>query len=167
MPGTLKRPVPFLSKLPIIGGDKRTVLDNLFYVAHIFFLFRACFSANLAGASDLILPTIIILPILGLMDRMIFLNARGEITWIAYFCFLFPIDDTVSALKVIWIGIWFWAAISKINKHFAGVICVMFCNNPFFRSPLKWFKRRLYQKYPDDLRPGPLAKNNSLRCYSN
>ncbi len=173
IPGMLKRPIPAVAKIPIIGGDKRTIVDNLLYAAHIFFLFRACYAPELAGNLELILPTIILLPIMGIMDKMIFLNARGEITYTAYFCFLF-IDpatigtitagsangNVVSALKVIWIGIWFYAASSKINRHFAGVVCGMFCNNPFFiHLPFfKGFKKRLFKKYPDNLQPGIFVK---------
>ena len=154
-PGTLKRPVALFSKLPLIGGDKRNILDNFLYAAHICFLFRACLSQELTGSIDLILPTIIIFPILGLMDKMIFLSGRGEITWITYVCFLFPMQDAIIGLKLIWISIWFWAAISKINKHFAGVVCAMLCNNFFLHSS---FKHKLFSKYPDDLRPGLSAK---------
>ena len=155
VPGTLKRPSSLFSKLPLVGGNKRSLLDNLLYSAHIYFLFRACLSQELAGNTGLILPTIVIFPILGLMDKTIFLSGRGEITWIAYSCFLFSTQDAIIGLKWIWLFIWFWAAMSKINKHFAGVVCAMLCNNFLLHRS---FKRKLFSKYPDDLRPGSSAK---------
>src|SRR5262249_37687875 len=49
---------------------------------------------------------------------------------------------------------WFWAATSKLNRHFPSVILVMMNNGPFFP---KWLKRRLFASYPDDLRSSRLA----------
>ena len=45
------------------------------------------------------------------------------------------------------------AATSKLNKHFPFVISTMMSNNPLIRT--KWLKRRFFEKFPDDLRPGP------------
>ena len=56
--------------------------------------------------------------------------------------------------RLVWCGIWFWAATSKLNHHFPSVIMVMMNNGPFFP---KWIKRRLFVAYPDDLRPSQLA----------
>ena len=60
----------------------------------------------------------------------------------------------ISACKIVWGGIWFWAATSKVNDHFPSVIQVMMNNGPFFP---KWLKRRLFVDFPDDLRASSLA----------
>ena len=53
---------------------------------------------------------------------------------------------------VIWVG----AATSKLNRHFPFVISTMMSNNPLVRP--RWLKRRFFEKFPDDLRPGWLSR---------
>jgi len=48
------------------------------------------------------------------------------------------------------------AATSKLNKHFPFVISTMMSNNPLVRP--RWLKRRFFEKFPDDLRPGWLSR---------
>src|SRR6201992_1212691 len=48
------------------------------------------------------------------------------------------------------------AATSKLNKHFPFVISTMMSNNPLARP--RWLKRRFFEKFPDDLRPGRLSR---------
>ncbi|NNL67753.1 MAG: DUF3556 family protein, partial [Myxococcales bacterium] len=60
----------------------------------------------------------------------------------------------IAGCKMLWMFIWFWAAMSKVNNHFPSVIMVMMNNGPFFP---KWLKLRLFARYPDDLRPSRLA----------
>ena len=145
-PGTIK--MPLFYKLPIIGGDKRNMIDVLLYVAHIAFLVRLLIAPEVT--SELILPTIILLPLLGLLDKTIFLSARAEHYFIALICFLFP-NEALAGNKIVWVAIWFWAATSKLNKHFPSVIGVMISNSAVLRIP--WLKKKLYRSYPDDLRP--------------
>jgi hypothetical protein len=54
----------------------------------------------------------------------------------------------------VWVAIWFWAATSKLNRHFPTVIAVMLTNSPFVPDALQ---QRLFRGYPDDLRPSRLA----------
>jgi hypothetical protein len=150
-PGTTK--VPFFPGLPIFGGYKRTLLDVALYVAHIFFLFRALVAPELSV--ELILPTLILLPLLGITDKTIFLSARAEHYYTALVVFMFP-DDWLAGSKWVWVGIWMWAATSKLNHHFPSVVAVMQSNSPLtnFGPIRKW----LYRSYPDDLRPSNLAR---------
>ena len=87
-PGTTK--VSLFPGIPVFGGSKRTVLDVLLYAAHIFFLFRALVAPELS--TDLLLPTIVLLPLLGLTDKTIFLASRAEHYYTALVCFMFAND---------------------------------------------------------------------------
>lgn len=150
-PGTTK--VPFFPGAPIIGGYRRTVLDVALYVAHMFFLFRALVAPELSV--ELIAPTIILLPVLGLTDKTIFLASRAEHYYTALVCFLFP-TDWLAGSKLVWVGIWMWAATSKLNHHFPSVIAVMQSNSPL--TGFGAIRKMLYRSYPEDLRPSRLAR---------
>ena len=54
------------------------------------------------------------------------------------------------------IGLWWWAAVSKLNPHFPAVMAVMTSNHPVVR--LQWLRRRMYVNFPTDLRPSNLAR---------
>ncbi|MFO0692223.1 MAG: DUF3556 domain-containing protein [Polyangiales bacterium] len=149
-PGTTK--MPFVPGLPLLGGMRRTWLDVLLYLAHQGFLFRALLAPELTPS--MLLPTVVLLPLLGLADKTIVLASRAEHFYTALVCFLFPLD-ALAALKCVWIAIWIWAATSKVNRHFPSVICVMTSNSALFRSP--WLRKRMYRAYPDDLAPSALA----------
>ncbi len=145
-PGTVK--LPFIPGLPIVGGDTRTWFDVVLFAAHIGFLVRALVAPEITP--ELLLPSVILLPILGLTDRTIFLSARAEHYWLVLVCFLFPLD-AIAGTKMVWFGVWFWAAMSKTNIHFPTVTCVMLSNSAVMR--FKWVRKKLYRNYPDDLRP--------------
>jgi hypothetical protein len=145
---------PGTTKLPFIswGGDRRTMLDVVLYLAHYVFLARALVAPTITPA--LLVPTAILLPLLGLRDKTLFLAARAEHYYSALICFLFPGAWIVGA-KVLWASIWFWAATSKLNHHFPSVVAVMQSNSPLtgWGSVRKW----LFRRYPHDLRPSALA----------
>lgn len=149
-PGTIK--LPLFPKLPLIGGDKRNLVDVLLYIAHLGFLIRALIAPEVTP--ELLLPSVILLPLLGVLDRTIFLSARAEHYFIAMLCFMFPEEALVGA-KWVWWGVWFWAATSKLNQHFPSVIGVMLSNSPIIQST--WLRKRLYKSYPKDLRPSKFA----------
>ncbi|MBU3686831.1 MAG: DUF3556 domain-containing protein, partial [Mycobacterium sp.] len=48
------------------------------------------------------------------------------------------------------------AATSKLNKHFPFVISTMMSNSPVIRP--RALKRRFFERFPDDLRPGRLSR---------
>lgn len=145
-PGTIK--LPLFPGLPLIGGDKRNILDVLVYLTHIGLLLRCLLAPELTP--ELLAPTVLLLPVLGILDRTIFLAARGEHYWIAVLCFLFP-EDALAGSKWVWWGVWFWAATSKLNRHFPGVIGVMVSNSAVLK--FRWLRKKLYKSYPEDLRP--------------
>ncbi|MEO0470553.1 MAG: DUF3556 domain-containing protein [Bacteroidota bacterium] len=149
-PGTIK--LPLFQKLPIIGGDKRSVLDVLLYVALLGSLLRVLLAS--VATPELILPVVVLIPILGILDKTIYLAARSEHYLIALICFLF-VGEEIAAAKIVWLAIWWGAATSKVNRHFPAVVCVMISNHAVLRFP--WLRRKLYKNYPNDLRPSRLA----------
>ncbi|MCB9230875.1 MAG: DUF3556 domain-containing protein [Bacteroidia bacterium] len=150
-PGTLK--IPTFAWIPLLGRDQRSWLDVLLYAAHLFFLLRLLIAPEITP--EIVFPTLILLPVLGLSDRSIFLSARAEHYLIALICVMFP-DETLGGLKFVWIGIWVWAATSKLNLHFPSVVGVMISNSPVLG--FLFLRKMIYRSYPDDLRPGNLAK---------
>ncbi|NNL66809.1 MAG: DUF3556 family protein, partial [Myxococcales bacterium] len=151
-PGTTK--LALFPGAPLIGGITRGWLDVGLHVANAAFLLRALVAPEITPG--LLLPPLLLIPLLGVLDKTVFLAARGEHYWVALVCLWAAADDArwIPACKVVWCFIWFWAATSKVNHHFPSVIMVMMNNGPFFP---KWLKRRLFVDYPDDLRPSGLA----------
>jgi len=148
--GTIK--MPLFPGVPLFRSDKRNALDVLLYATLIFCLVRALISP--AVSPELLLPVAILLPLLALIDKTIFLSTRGEHYFIVLLCFLFP-ADAVPASKLVWLGIWWWAATSKLNRHFPAVMCVVISNSALLRIP--WLRKKMYKDFPGDLRPGKLA----------
>jgi hypothetical protein len=151
-PGTTK--LPPLPGLPGAGGIRRSGLDVALYAANQLLLLRALLAPEVTPA--LLWPSVVLIPLLGLRDKTLFLAARAEHYWVALVCLTVAYADALwlSACKLVWCAIWFWAATSKLNHHFPSVIMVMMNNGPFFP---KWLKKRLFVSYPDDLRPSRLA----------
>lgn len=145
-PGTIK--LPLFPGIPLIGGDKRTIVDVLVYLSLIVSLVRALISAELGP--DLLIPIVVLLPILGLLDKTIYLAARSEHYLMAVICFLFVGEELMGA-KIVWLAIWWGAATSKLNRHFPSVVAVMISNHAVLQWP--WLRKKLYKSYPEDLRP--------------
>ncbi|HEY8080153.1 MAG TPA: DUF3556 domain-containing protein, partial [Labilithrix sp.] len=146
-PGTTK--LPFFRAL----GSRRSIVDVLLYAA----LLAACVRALVApepGFSEW-LPLVVLVPLLGVLDKTIFLAARAEHFWVTITCFAFA-TPWIAGAKAIQLALWFWAGFSKLNHHFPTVACVMTSNAPFMRVP--WLRRLMYRSYPDDLRPSRLAE---------
>jgi len=150
-PGTTK--VPLWPGLPILGGDRRTVLDVALYLAHYAFLGRALMAP--AVTPELVAPTLVLLPLLGLADKTVFLAARADHFGVALACLLFP-RDWIAGEKVLWAAVWLWAATSKLNRHFPSVVAVMQSNSPL-TAPFPALRHRFFRSFPDDLRPSRLA----------
>jgi hypothetical protein len=151
-PGTTK--LALLPGLPVLGGIRRTWLDVALYAANQLLLLRALLAPEITP--ELLWPSVILIPLLGVTDKTLFLAARAEHYWVALVCLTVAYTDGLwlSACKVVWCAIWFWAATSKLNNHFPSVIMVMMNNGPFFPT---WLKKRLFVSYPDDLRPSRMA----------
>lgn len=163
--GTIRLP-PWPNRIPLTRGTTRTPIDVALYAALLVLLLVALISDGTGTISALdtaigllplwqILAILVVLAVLGLRDKVIFLAARGEVYGGLTLVFLFAGTDIIVGAKLVMLLIWVGAATSKLNRHFPFVIASMLSNNPFIGS--KWIKRRLYTRYPDDLRPGHLA----------
>ncbi len=88
-------------------------------------------------------------------DKVSFLGARPEIYAPMLAVGLFSVASWIVAWQFLFLFIWWGAASSKLNKHFPFVVSAMMSNAPLIRS--KWFKRRLWRDYPDDMRPSKMS----------
>ena len=165
-PKTIRLP-PWPERVPLTAGDSRTPVDVALYAALLAMLLFALFSSGTGPIPELgsevgVLPVWLTATILGLLalaglrDKVIFLAARGEVYAALSACFLFSGADMIVAAKLVCLVIWIGAATSKLNKHFPFVISTMMSNNPVFRP--KRIKRRFFEHFPDDLRPGRLSR---------
>lgn len=148
--GTTK--LPLFPNAPIVGGHRRTYLDAFLYLALIVALERALLADHVTGLH--LLPIAILVPLLGLLDKTIFLAARSEHYWVVVMVLLFA-PNWIAGSKVVWLALWFWAGVSKLNRHFPSVVCVMTSNSPITR--FAWMRKLMYRSYPDDLRPSAMA----------
>jgi hypothetical protein len=149
-PGTTK--LPLFPKLPLLGGRTRSLLDVAVYAM----LVVAAVRALVAPAIELghLLPLVLLVPLAGVMDKTIFLAARAEHYWVTIVVFAFA-GNWIAGAKAVQLALWFWAGVSKLNRHFPTVVCVMTSNGPFTRWA--WLRKRMYRDYPNDLRPSRLA----------
>ncbi|WP_028655473.1 DUF3556 domain-containing protein [Nocardioides sp. J54] len=173
-PGTV-RMAPWAGRVPLTGGDVRTVADVVLYGAVL-----ASLVVPLAlpavevdavplgtGPQELVppaafLPILVVMPLMGLRDKVVFLAARSE----QYYPIMFfsavlgavvlsssdPADfvDLVVVFKIIICVVWIGAGISKVGEHFVNVVPPMVSNSP---GQLGWIKKLHYRNAPDDLRP--------------
>ncbi|CAN95704.1 putative membrane protein [Sorangium cellulosum So ce56] len=149
-PGTTK--LALFARAPLLGGTRRTPLDVALYFALLALLVRALLAPAL-GASHLV-PIAALVPVLAVADRTIFLALRAEHYWTTVVVFA-ATADWIGGAKAVQLALWLWAGVSKLNHHFPTVVCVMTSNSPFAR--FAWLRRRMYVRYPDDLRPSRLA----------
>lgn len=165
-PKTIRLP-PWPDRVPLTAGDTRTPLDVALYAALLVMLVVALASNGTGPIPEIgsevgVLPvwqtaTIIgLLIVAGLRDKVIFLAARGEVYGSLAVCFLFSGADIIIAAKLVCLVIWMGAATSKLNKHFPFVISTMMSNNPVMRP--RWIKRKFFEHFPDDLRPGRASR---------
>ncbi len=150
-PGTTK--LPLYPNLPVLGGNRRTIIDVFLYSLLIALLVTLLI-APVFGKTE-IMAVVVVLPLLGLADRTLFLAARGEHYWTTAVCFLFA-NEWIAGAKAVQLALWFWAGFSKLNLHFPYVVGVMTSNSPFTR--FAWVRRLMYRDYPRDLNPSALAK---------
>ncbi len=152
-PGTVK--LPYFPGAPVVGGTTRTGLDVALYAAFVILSLRALVAPDPSAA--MLAPIAVVLLVLGATDVTIFLAARSEHYWVALVCLAWAAGDDplwIAGCKATWVAIWFWAATSKLNRHFPSVIAAMLTNSPWFTPATK---TRFYRSVPDDLRPTPLV----------
>ncbi|MHA0288608.1 DUF3556 domain-containing protein [Mycobacterium sp. C3-094] len=165
-PSTIRLP-PWPNRIPLTTGDSRTPVDVVLYAALLVMLLVALFSDGTGPIPELgseigVLPVwqtatiLVLLGLAGLRDKVLFLAARGEVYGALAVCFLFSGADIVIAAKLVCVVIWMGAATSKLNKHFPFVISTMMSNNPVIRP--RWIKRKFFEHFPDDLRPGRASR---------
>ncbi len=163
-PGTIRMP-PWPGKVPLTAGTRRSLVDVVLYVAVIAAGVWLLLSpgtgpvpeGNSVGLIDpaRLIALVVLLPLLGLRDKTIFLAARGEQYWVPLLIFFFPFTDMLIGLKLLMVAIWWGAATSKLNRHFPFVVSVMISNSPLQR--VKWIKRKLFKRFPEDMRPSKLS----------
>jgi len=149
-PGTLR--LPPWPNLPVLGGGLRNGVHVGLYLGFIGALLVALLSPVVTPA--LVAPAVVLLVLVGLSDKTIFLAARSEHYGVLLVCFLFA-EDWLAGAMAVQLAIWMWAAISKFNRHFPAVICVMLSNSPWFRW--RRLRKAMYRDFPEDLRPSGLA----------
>jgi hypothetical protein len=149
-PGTTK--LPLFEGAPLIGAMRRGWLDVLLYAANIGFVIAALVAPH-PGFSQL-LPIAILLPLLGILDKTLFLAARGEHYWTTVMVMVLA-ADFVPGAKAVQAALWFWAGFSKLNHHFPSVVGVMTSNSPVTR--FAWIRRLMYRDFPRDLTPSKTA----------
>lgn len=161
-PGTI-RLAPWPNRIPLTGGDRRTVVDVVLYAALLGTTLVALLSDGGGAVTGLdttvgllpperVIPVLVVLAVLGLRDKVIFLATRGEVYGALTVTFLFPGANMIVAAKLVMLAIWMGAATSKLNRHFPFVVATMMANNPLVRA--RWMKRMFFRKFPDDLLPG-------------
>lgn len=153
-PGTTK--LPYFPGAAIIGAPTRSWLDAGLYLALLVTLVRAL--AAPALLEEHLVPIAILVPVLGVLDKTVFLAARAEHYWVVTVAFAaLPTNAAwLPAAMIVQLALWFFAGFSKVNHHFPAVACVMTSNGPFTRAA--WMRKAMYRRYPDDLRPSTLAK---------
>ena len=165
-PKTIRLP-PWPGRVPLTKGTARTPVDVALYAALLVMTLWTLFSDGTGPIPELettvgVLPMwkvaviLGLLAVLGLRDKVIFLAARGEVYATLAVTFLFAGVDMIVAAKVVFVVIWMGAATSKLNKHFPFVVSTMMSNNPVFRP--RFIKRKFFERFPDDLRPGRLSR---------
>ena len=157
-PGTVRLP-PWPERVPLTRGSRRTAADVALYaglIGSLLYLLVAG-ETDAAGAGGGRLDPLAVgvalafLGLLGLRDKVPFLAARAEIYGTLTIVFLFPLGSMTVAAQLVFVGIWWGAASSKLNRHFPFVVTVMISNTPWNRW--RAAKRRLYRHHPDDLLP--------------
>jgi hypothetical protein len=150
--GTTK--LPLLRGVLLVGGDTRGWLDVVLYAGTQLWLLRTLVASHVTA--ELVYPLLFLIPAMAVLDKMLYLVCRAEHYFVVLVCIaLLPVHDLwISGAKLTWCCIWFWAATSKLNRHFPSVIMFMMNNGPFFPKALK---KSLFTNFPDDLRPSRFA----------
>jgi Transmembrane protein of unknown function (DUF3556) len=159
-PETMRLP-PWPDRVPFTAGTRRSLVDVVLYLLVLAAAVVLLCSGSTHGQTYDTLPNWPIgillgaLVALGLRDKTAFLAARPEHYAVMLLVFLFPPTNMIFALKLCMLAMWWGAATSKLNRHFPFVVSVMMSNTPWQRSAA--FKKRLWRKYPDDMRPSWLS----------
>lgn len=154
-PGTIRlRP---WKRVPFTGGDRRTALDVVLYLAFL----ASLLAAVVVPTDGLVRPALLVVPIVlyvvcGLRDKTLFLAARGEqyLPALVFFAAL-SLTDMIIAAKLLIVVVWVGAGVSKFGRHFTNVVSPMVSNSPCV--PSQRIKRLHYRDFPRDIRPSKVA----------
>lgn len=151
--GTVRLP-PFPA-IPGTRGVRRGGVDVGLYAALIGTAGWALFTP--APSTAQIASVVGCVVLMGLRDKTIFLAFRSEhyLVLLAALCLASGDAAWLAAARIVWLALWFFAGLSKVNHHFAPVVGVMTSNSPVMRSVA--MRKRLYRAFPDDLRPSAFA----------
>ncbi|HKY56732.1 MAG TPA: DUF3556 domain-containing protein [Aeromicrobium sp.] len=178
-PGTL-RMAPWGNRVPLTGGDERTIADVLLLLA----VFASLGYALILPAEPVLnlpagtptqelvppaafIPILIAMPLMGLRDKVIFLAGRSE-QYLPIMLFSAtlgalvmrdgaqPADfvNLIVGFKIVICIIWIGAGVSKLGEHFINVVPPMVSNQPGMPT---FVKKLHYRNVPNDLRPSKLA----------
>lgn len=181
-PGTI-RMAPWPTRVPGTGGDERTVGDVVLYVGVLAALaypllapaetLPATAVPAGTGPQELVpavafLPILVLMPLMGLRDKVVFLAARSEqylpiMLFSAVFGGIVLSDgatssdfvDLVVVFKVVICVVWLGAGMSKLGLHFENVVPPMVSNSPGI--PKAWKRAHYRDAAGGDLRPSRLA----------
>jgi uncharacterized membrane protein YkgB len=178
-PGTI-RMAPWGNRVPLTGGDERTIVDVLLLLAVFASLGYALILPaepvlNVPAGSpaqELIrpaafVPILVSMALMGLRDKVIFLAGRSE-QYLPIMLFSATLGalvmrdgagaadfvNLIVGFKIIICVVWIGAGVSKLGEHFINVVPPMISNQP--GMPL-FMKKLHYRKVPNDLRPSRLA----------
>jgi hypothetical protein len=110
---------PGTTKLSLLPGKTRTWLDVTLYAALVGLTLRALVAP--AITFEMLLPIAILVPVLGVLDKTIFLALRAEHYWTTIVVFTFA-HDWIGGAKCVQLALWFFAGFSKLNHHFPSVV---------------------------------------------
>lgn len=157
-PGTIRLP-PWPDRVPFTRGDSRGAIDVVLYaglvLSLVLVLLSDASSSGLLAVWQVVL-VLAFLGVLGLRDRTPFLAARAEVYGTLALTFLFPVVALVVGAKLVFLVIWWGAAVSKLNHHFPFVVQAMMSNSPIWRG--RSMKHRFHRSFPDDLLPSRLSR---------
>ena len=164
-PGTI-RLAPWPNRVPLTTGDTRTPIDVVLYgllvAATVFALVSDGTGPDASLSTEVgvipvwkIVAVVGLLALVGLRDKVLMLAAGGQIYGTLMVAFLFPGVDMIVAVKMVMVVMWVGAGTSKLNKHFPFVLSIMSSNSP---AAHRSTKRRSFEHFPDDLRPGRLLR---------
>ncbi|MCB0857308.1 MAG: DUF3556 domain-containing protein [Solirubrobacterales bacterium] len=155
-PGTIRQP-PWPGKVPLTGGDTRTIFDVILYAGLLVSMLDLLIRSGTDGFNPVTVAVLLaFLVLLGLRDKVPFLAARAEVYGPFLIIFLFPADQMIVAAQFVMFCIWWGAAASKLNRHFPFVVTVMISNTPWNRS--RWAKKKLYKDHPENLLPSKVGE---------
>lgn len=175
-PGTV-RMAPWGSRVPFTGGDERTWFDVALFAGVLAALVYPLaaqaepvpgeFLPAGTGPQELVpphcfLPVLVLMPLMGLRDKVIFLAGRSEqyLPVMLFSALMGSIGgaadfvDLVVVFKIVTCVVWTGAGVSKIGAHFEHVVPPTVSNSPAMPGRVK---RLHYRDVPNDLRPSRVA----------